>query len=154
MPKYEFNNEADLINAAIAIFESNHSYQESRVAMCEPDEVGKYLLLKHQQEQHETFSAIFLNSKNQTITFETLFNGSINSAQVYPRTVAQKALKHNAAAVIFCHHHPSGDPEPSKSDIQLTLRLKEVLSMIDVRVLDHFVLGGTKAVSMARKMLI
>lgn len=120
----------------------------------EPEIVDQFLCTNFTLTQHERFAALFLNSKNQLITFEYLFDGSINSAQVYPRTVAQHCLKYNAAAVIFAHNHPSGDIKPSQSDINLTIQLQKTLQLIDVKVLDHFVVGKNKTFSMAAHQMI
>jgi DNA repair protein RadC len=116
--------------------------------------VERFLLANFNHAKHERFAAMFLNSKNQLITFEYLFDGSINSAQVYPRTVAQFCLKHNAAAIIFAHNHPSGDITPSQSDINLTVQLQKTLRLIDVKVLDHFVVGKSQTFSMASHQMI
>ena len=127
---------------------------DSKTTFNDPQVVETYLLANFINSPHEQFAALFLNSKNQLIRFEYLFSGSINSAQVYPRTVAQHCLKYNAAAVIFAHNHPSGDVQPSQSDIQLTAQLKKALLLIDVKVLDHFVVGGNKTFSMAANQMI
>lgn len=120
----------------------------------DPQVVHQYLLNNFSASRHERFAGLFLNSKNQLLRFDFLFEGSINSAQVYPRTVAQHCLKVNAAAVIFAHNHPSGDVSPSKADVQLTRRLSEVLALIDVRVLDHFIVGHNQTFSMAAHQMI
>lgn len=120
----------------------------------DPQVVDQFLCANFSMTKHERFAALFLNSKNQLITFEYLFDGSINSAQIYPRTVAQHCLKHNAAAVIFAHNHPSGDVQPSQSDINLTIQLQKTLKLIDVKVLDHFVVGQNKTFSMAAHQMI
>ncbi|MEZ5471918.1 MAG: DNA repair protein RadC [Marinicella sp.] len=120
----------------------------------DPDLVNEFLCANFVLAKHERFAALFLNSKNQLISFEYLFEGSINSARVYPRTVAQQCLKHNAAAVIFAHNHPSGDIQPSQSDINLTIELQNTLKLIDVKVLDHFVVGNCKTFSMAAHQMI
>jgi len=86
---------------------------------------------------------VCLDSQHRPIASEKLFYGTINASSVYPREVVKAALKHNAAAVLFAHNHPSGNPEPSQSDITITRRLKESLELIDVRVLDHLVVGET-----------
>lgn len=120
----------------------------------DPALVKRYLLSHFEQTDHERFACLFLNSKNRLIHFEVLFNGSVSQAQVYPRTVAQQCLKHNAAAVILAHNHPSGEVTPSESDQVLTQRLIKVLRMIDVKVLDHFILGGNNCLSMAEHQMI
>ena len=117
-------------------------------ALESPQAVRDYLkaLLRH--EQHEVFGCLFMDSKHRMLTFEVLFRGSIDSASVYPRQVVKRALRHNAAAVIFCHNHPSGIPEPSEADRTLTQRLKEALDLVEVRVLDHFIVGDGEPLSM------
>lgn len=127
---------------------------DAETSFTEPDVVDRYLMANFKQSHHERFAGLFLNSKNHLLKFKYLFNGSINSAQVYPRTVAQYCLKYNAAAVIFAHNHPSGDIHPSQSDIKLTLQLKKTLSLIDVKVLDHFVVGNNQTFSMAAHQMI
>ena len=92
-------------------------------------------------EESEQFGAIFLDNRHRVITFEILFSGTIDGASVYPREVVKRALQLNAAAVIFSHNHPSGDTTPSDADKRITDRLKEALGLVDVRVLDHFVVG-------------
>ncbi len=127
---------------------------DAETIFTEPDVVDRYLLANFELSQHEKFACLFLNSKNHLLKFKYLFNGSINSAQVYPRTVAQFCLKYNAAAIIFAHNHPSGDIQPSQSDINLSLQLKKTLALIDVKVLDHFVVGANQTFSMAAHQMI
>ncbi|NMY35832.1 MULTISPECIES: DNA repair protein RadC [Pseudomonas] len=117
-------------------------------ALESPQAVRDYLksLLRH--EHHEVFGCLFMDSKHRMLAFEVLFRGSIDSASVYPRQVVKRALAHNAAAVIFCHNHPSGVPEPSEADRTLTQRLTEALDLIEVRVLDHFIVGEGEPLSM------
>ena len=117
-------------------------------ALESPQAVRDYLksLLRH--EHHEVFGCLFMDSKHRMLAFEVLFRGSIDSASVYPRQVVKRALAHNAAAVIFCHNHPSGVPEPSEADRTLTHRLTEALDLIEVRVLDHFIVGEGEPLSM------
>ena len=117
-------------------------------ALESPQAVRDYLksLLRH--EPHEVFGCLFLDSKHRMLAFEVLFRGSIDSASVYPRQVVKRALTHNAAAVIFCHNHPSGISEPSQADRTLTKRLIQALDLIEVRVLDHFIVGDGHPLSM------
>ena len=117
-------------------------------ALESPQAVRDYLksLLRH--EHHEVFGCLFMDSKHRMLAFEVLFRGSIDSASVYPRQVVKRALAHNAAAVIFCHNHPSGVPEPSEADKTLTQRLTKALDLIEVRVLDHFIVGDGEPLSM------
>lgn len=101
----------------------------------------------------ERFAVLFLDNKHKLLAYEELFFGTIDNSAVHPREVVKRALYHNSAAVIFGHNHPSGIPEPSRADEAITLRLKEALSMVDVRVLDHIVVGET-AVSFAERGLL
>ena len=104
--------------------------------------------------ENEVFGSVFLDTQHRIICFEELFRGSINAANIYPREVVKKALSVNAAAVIFVHNHPSGDPEPSEADKKITVQLRETLNFIDVRVLDHIVIGAKECVSMTERGLI
>ena len=117
-------------------------------ALESPQAVRDYLkaLLRH--EPHEVFGCLFMDSKHRMLAFEVLFRGSIDSASVYPRQVVKRALMHNAAAVIFCHNHPSGITDPSEADRTLTQRLTEALDLIEVRVLDHVIVGDGEPLSM------
>ncbi len=114
----------------------------------------RYLQIKLQDLPHEEFHVLFLNSQHQMIADETLFRGTLDGASVYPREVVKRALYHNAAAVIFAHNHPSGHAEPSDSDIRITRHLKEALSLMDIRTLDHQIVGNAEVVSFAERGLI
>ena len=103
---------------------------------------------------NEVFAALFLDTRHRVIAFEELFYGTIDGATVYPRVVAEKALRHRAAALIVAHNHPSGVSEPSLADQAITHRLKDALALLDIRLLDHFVIGEGAAVSMASRGLI
>lgn len=105
--------------------------------------------LRHQRQ--EVFACAFLDSRHRLIAFEELFRGGIDGAEVHPREVVRQCLHHNAAALIVGHNHPSGCTEPSAADRHVTLRLKDALSLVDVRLLDHFVIGEGKPVSMAAR---
>lgn len=111
--------------------------------------VRDYLKSMLRHEPHEVFGCLFLDSKHRVLAFESLFRGSIDCTSVYPRQVVKRALAHNAAALILCHNHPSGNPDPSQADRQLTKRLQEALDLIDVRILDHFIIGDGDPLSMA-----
>ena len=117
-------------------------------ALESPQAVRDYLKSVLRHEPHEVFGCMFMDSKHRMLAFEVLFRGSIDSASVYPRQVVKRALAHNAAAVIFCHNHPSGIPEPSEADRTLTQRLIKALDLIEVRVLDHFIVGDGRPLSM------
>ncbi len=115
--------------------------------------VRDYLKGKLRDYSHEVFACLFLDNRHRVIEFEELFTGTIDGASVYPREVVKRALAHNAAAIIFAHNHPSGVAEPSESDKRITQRLKDALALIDVRVLDHFVVGD-ELISFAERGLL
>ncbi|AXL82830.1 TPA: DNA repair protein RadC [Pseudomonas aeruginosa] len=119
-----------------------------------PELVKEYLCTKLAGFEHEVFAALFLDSQHRLLECVELFRGTIDAAAVYPREVVKEALRLNAAAVIFSHNHPSGNPEPSQADKVLTQRLKEALALVDVRTLDHIIVGGTKTTSLAECGLI
>ena len=108
-----------------------------------PDTVRDYLRLHLAGLRHEVFFALWLDAQNRLIAAEELFRVTLTQASVYPREVVKKALAHNAAAVVLAHNHPSGVAEPSSADSQLTRELKQALALVDVRVLDHFIVAGT-----------
>ena len=114
----------------------------------------RFLRSKLLLQVHELFACLFLDNRNGIIAFEVLFQGTIDGCSVHPRHVLKRALDHNCAAVIFAHQHPSGEPEPSGADEQITYRLQEALALIDVRVLDHLVIGATATVSFAERGLL
>ncbi|MCY1280380.1 hypothetical protein D9M69_359930 [compost metagenome] len=120
-------------------------------ALESPQAVRDYLKARLRHEPHEVFGCLFLDSKHRVLAFEALFQGTVDGASVYPRQVVKRALAHNAAAVILTHNHPSGVAEPSQADRVLTQRLKEALGYVDVRVLDHFVVGDGEPLSMAER---
>ena len=101
--------------------------------------------------EREVFAAAFLDTRHRLLTFAELFHGTVDGAEVHPREVVRQALLHNAAAVIVAHNHPSGDVEPSPADRAVTIRLKQALALVDVRLLDHVIVGGTRTVAMAER---
>lgn len=115
--------------------------------------VRDYLKSKLRDYEHEVFACLFLDNRHRIIEYNEMFSGTIDGASVYTREVVKQTLKHNAAALIFAHNHPSGIAEPSEADKQITQRLKEALGLIDVRVLDHFVIGD-EVVSFAERGLL
>lgn len=123
-------------------------------AMESPEQVRSYLSLKLRHYNREVFACLFLDNKHRLIKFEELFWGTINAATVYPREIVSSALMNNAAAVIFAHNHPSGIAEPSVADQRITERLVDALAMIDVRVIDHMVIGDQEVVSFAERGLL
>lgn len=128
-------------------------YLEARVqvgaVLVTPTLTRDYLILKVSQLEHEVFGCVFLTNRHRIIDICELFRGTIDGASVYPREVVKEVLMRNAAAVIFYHNHPSGITEPSSADITLTRRLKTALEIVEVRVLDHFIVGGGTAISFA-----
>lgn len=107
-----------------------------------PEEAKQLLLMRMRDYGKEVFACLFLDAKNRAIDFEELFVGSLHRAEVYPREVVKQALKHNANAVILAHNHPSGDLMPSQSDIEITHTLRDALSLMDIKVLDHLIIGN------------
>ena len=119
-----------------------------------PDEVRRFLQVKLAALEHEVFAVLMLDAQHCLIEYVELFRGTISQTSVYPREVVKEALARNAAAVILAHNHPSGLAEPSRADELLTQRLKSALELIDVRVLDHFIVGGHGTMSFAERGLL
>jgi DNA repair protein RadC len=103
---------------------------------------------------HEIFGVMFVNSQNGMIAFDEMFRGTVSQTSVYPREVVKRALQLNAAAVVLVHNHPSGSVDPSRADEHLTQTLKSALALVDVRVLDHIIVGGDRSLSMAERGLV
>ena len=120
-------------------------------AITSPQIAASYLPLRLAQLEHETFWCLFLDNQHRVLAFEQLFTGTIDQSSVYPREVVKRTLQLNAAAVIFAHNHPSGHSVPSKSDRDITERLKAALALIDVQVLDHFIVGADEVTSLAEQ---
>lgn len=123
-------------------------------ALTSPAVTRQYLASRLRGYPHEVFGCLFLDNQHRVIEFDELFRGTIDGASVYPREVVKKALAFNAAAVIFAHNHPSGIAEPSEADKHITVRLKQALSLIDIRVLDHFIVGDGEPFSFAEHGLL
>jgi DNA repair protein RadC len=123
-------------------------------ALGSPGAVKAYLRLRLQQRDREVFAALFLDAQNRVLACDELFAGTLTQTSVYPREVVRRALTHNAAAVIFCHNHPSGVSEPSQADESLTRALRRALDLVDVRVLDHIIVGRGSAMSFAERGLL
>jgi DNA repair protein RadC len=119
-----------------------------------PEATRNYLRLRLADYQNEVFGGVFLDSRHRIIAVRELFQGTIDGASIHPRVVVQQALTMNAAALVVFHNHPSGVAEPSHADEAITLRLKDALSLVDVRVLDHFVVAAGESVSFAERGLI
>jgi len=141
-----------------AALELGRRYLEANLkrdaALTSPDRTRAFLKARLRHQPHEVFACLFLDNRHRVISFEELFKGTIDGATVHPREVVKRALANNAAAVIFAHNHPSGVTEPSQADVLLTRRLRDALSLVDIRVLDHFVIGDGDAVSLAEKGLL
>lgn len=123
-------------------------------ALTSPETTSAYLSAQMRGYSYEVFACLFLDNQHRVIEFEELFRGTIDGASVYPREVLKRALYHNAAAMIFAHNHPSGISEPSQADRQITDKLKQALGLIDIRVLDHFIIGDGAPYSFAEHGLI
>ena len=119
-----------------------------------PEDTRRFLTSRLGTYPHEVFAGLFLDNRHRVIKYRELFRGTIDGAAVYPREVVRQALEDNAAAVIFAHNHPSGVAEPSQADISLTKRLKEALGLVDIRVLDHMVIGHGEVISLAERGLM
>ena len=125
-----------------------------RDAMSSPQAVREFLRLSLGARTHEVFLAMFLDSQNRLLGSEELFRGTLTQTSVYPREVVKTALRYNAAGVIFAHNHPSGVAEPSRADELLTQTLKQALSLVEIKTLDHFIVAGSRTVSFAERGLL
>ena len=129
--------------------ELQHTY-----AMASPDAVKDYLRLTLGDRPHEVFAVVFLDAQHRVIATEEMFRGTLTQTSVYPREVVIEALSRNAAAVILCHNHPSGHPEPSRADEALTHTLKAALALVVVRVIDHVIVTSSAVVSLAEREMV
>jgi DNA repair protein RadC len=127
---------------------------DQRDSFTSPEQVRKYLQASLRDRKAEVFCVLFLDNRHRLISFDECFNGTIDGASVHPREIVRLALRHNAAAVILAHNHPSGVAEPSQADISLTARLSRALELVDVRVLDHFIVGDGQPVSFSERGLL
>ncbi|NEX16360.1 MAG: hypothetical protein C1943_06970 [Halochromatium sp.] len=141
-----------------AVMEINRRYLREeltgRDVLTSPDATRDYLKLRLRGLSHEVFACLFLDNRHRVIEYQELFRGTIDGASVHPREVVKEAIRWNAAAVIFAHNHPSGVAEPSQADLRITKRLKDALELIDVRVLDHIIVGEQDGTSFAERGLI
>jgi DNA repair protein RadC len=141
-----------------AVLELARRYMSEKLAesdaLTNSDLTRDYLRARMRDYQHEVFACLYLDNQHRVMAMEELFQGTIDGAAVYPREVVKRCLHNNAAAVIFAHNHPSGLAEPSHADIAITNRLKTALNTIDVRVLDHVVVGRADVVSFAERGLL
>lgn len=123
-------------------------------ALASPRATRDYLISRLQDLEHEVFCCLYLDNRHRLIQFEELFRGTIDGASVHPREVVKQALQWNSAAVIIAHNHPSGIAEPSQADERITLRVKEALALVDIRLLDHIIVGDGVSVSLAERGLV
>ncbi len=140
--------EDEVIAAAIGILEGRLRGGD---CLASPQAVREYLRLRLGSREHEVFMAVWLDAQHRVIAAEELFAGTLTQTSVYPREVVKAALRHNAGAVFFCHNHPSGVAEPSQADQLLTETLKRALDLVDVKVLDHFIVTCGMAMSFAER---
>jgi DNA repair protein RadC len=148
----QYLTDDDVIEMALAII--GHRFKSPGVSINSPKAVRDYLRITLAGREHEVFVGIFLDAQNRVIAAEELFTGTLTQTSVYPREVVKHALHHNCAAMIFAHNHPSGVAEPSRADETLTATLKRALALVDVSVLDHFVVGADSTMSFAERELL
>lgn len=151
-PKYyTYNTEEDVVCAAMQIMESQ--MRSSGVCMQSSDAVKKYVTARLKRCEREVFFVMFLNTQHHLIYAEDVYTGTINACTVYPRDIAKLALLADAESVILAHNHPSGDPAPSTADKLITSKLIEALNLLDIRVLDHIIVGD-KTISLTEMGII
>lgn len=131
-----------------------HEYLVKEEVVTGANHVRTYLTKQLRYSHREIFAVLFLDTQHRLIRYQELFMGTIDSAAVYPREVLKAALKNNAAAIILAHNHPSGITDPSQSDVQITMQIKQALDLIDIRLLDHFIVGDGQPFSFAEKGLL
>ena len=138
-----------------ATLELGRRYLECRLrrgaALGSPADTRRFLTARLRHHEHEVFACLFLDNRHRLISFEELFRGTVNGASVHPREIAKRALVHNAAAIIVAHNHPSGVAEPSQADRAITGRIRDAMALIDVRLMDHFVVGDGEVISFAER---
>lgn len=127
---------------------------KGRDVLASPAQVRDCLVLHFAGQEHESFMVLFLDAQHRLIGVEELFRGTLTQTSVYPREIVKAALRHNAGAVIFAHNHPSGVAEPSRPDELLTAALKQALALVDIKVLDHFIVAGAATVSLAERGVV
>ena len=147
-----YQADSRLIADALRVLEQRQRYHP--VELSSPTATKDYLRLRMGELEHEVFSVLFLDAQNRLIEVEEMFRGTVTQTSVYPREVVKAALRHNAVAVILAHNHPSGRTDPSRADEHLTQTLKSSLALVDVRVLDHFIVGGAEIMSFAERGLL
>jgi len=142
---------APLVQQALALLECEVREAD---ALATPDAVRDYLRLRLADRPHEVFAVVFLDAQHRVIETLEMFRGTLTQTSVYPREVVIEALSRHAASVLLCHNHPSGSAEPSRADEMLTHTLKQALALVDVRVLDHFIVTRSAVLSFAERGLL
>lgn len=143
------------IASALAILERRLAYVNQRGApLTSPQATRDFLRLKMAEYPREHFGVLFLDTRHRAIAYEELFFGTIDSAHVHPREIVKAALRLNASAIIVAHNHPSGVAEPSQADLAITRRIRDACGLVDIRLLDHFIVGSTEVVSLAERGLV
>ena len=145
--------DTEIVREALRILDQQLRTQDE-IYLTSPTTVRDYLRLQLATRECEIFAVLFLTNRHRVIAFTEMFRGTIDGASVHPREVVKEVLRHNAAAVILCHNHPSGASEPSRADEAITRRLKDALALVDVRVLDHLIVGGSEITSFAERGLL
>lgn len=146
---YSDTYKAEIIRQAVIILDGQ--LREKGATLSDPTASRRFLRLQLSELEHEVFSVLFLDTRHRLIEYVELFRGTINGSSVHPREVVKEALKRNAAAVIFAHNHPSGVAEPSHADKQITDRLRDALAMVEVKTLDHIIVGDGEEVAFAER---
>jgi DNA repair protein RadC len=142
------------LHAALELGRRYLACELQRESIVHPAAAADFLRTRIGAYPYEVFACLFLDQRQRVLAFEELFRGTIDGASVYPREVVRRCLAHNAAAVVFAHNHPSGVAEPSQADRDITAELKKALAMIDVRVLDHFIIGSGAPTSLASRGML
>ena len=148
----QYLQDQEVIDAALDIL--RRKVDRINIGMSSPQAVRDYLRLSIGDREHEIFIAVFCDAQNRVLSLDEMFRGTLTQTSVYPREVVKRALAVNAASVIFAHNHPSGLAEPSRSDEALTAGLRQALALVDVKVLDHFIIGGSSMMSFAERGLL
>jgi DNA repair protein RadC len=150
--RYRVATPDQILDSARAI--SAARYVEGGPVLGSPRAARDFLIAQFAGLQHEVFAVLFLDSRHRVVAFEVMFRGTLDGSSVHPREVVKAALAHNAGALIISHNHPSGIAEPSQADEIITTRLRDALALVEVRLLDHLIIGGQTCTSLAEKGLI
>jgi DNA repair protein RadC len=145
-----YSDEA-ILRAAFLVMEKKVNYNS---VFDSPHVVKDFLRIKQGASEHEQFSVLFLDSQHRLISCETMFEGTISQTAVYPREIVKRALQLNSSAIMLCHNHPSGSLQESHADVAITKHIKEACSLLDIRVLDHFIVSVAGVSSLAEKGLV